>query len=146
MKHLIAIILMACLPAWAYVATPAEIRDECVRQMAAGICTTKPAGVPGADEVIFISGAKPISARAWYDYASLFNEAQPADPAMCDLALLKTSTEPGSDHDIYARAVWTPVKPEAKETPMPSMAPAAAVAALALVVMLATARRKPEPA
>ena len=134
MKHLIALILMVALPAWAYVATPSEIRAECARQMLAGACTTKPSAPPAAGQSMVLAGVGRIDMQAWYDYASLFNEANPADTAMCDLALAKTSTAPGSDHDLYARAVWTPIKPEPQEQGVTSSSIAAAALALPLVV------------
>lgn len=140
MKYLIAILLMAVPSAWAYV-TPAEIHAECVRQMAAGVCTTKPSAPPAAGQSMVIAGVGRISMGAWYDYASLFNEANPQDPAMCDLALLKTATEPGSDHDLYARAVWTPIKPEPKKQTNDALK-AAIVAAAALAFVALIPRRK----
>ena len=143
MKYLLTILLLACAPAWAYVATPAEIQAECVRQMLAGTCTTRPAGKPSPDERIFIAGASPIAASARYDYAVLFNEQNPRDTAMCDLALTKTATAPGSDHDVYARAVWTPIKPIEQPAPTVLALPLAAGAALTTLAFVAlTIRRR----
>ena len=141
MKYLIAILLMAVPSAWAYV-TPAEIYAECVRQMAAGVCTTKPSAPPAAGQSMVIAGVGRISMGAWYDYASLFNEANPQDPAMCDLALAKTATAPGSDHDLYARAVWTPIKPEPQERGNTVQIGVTAVAGAAVLAFAALAPRR----
>lgn len=142
MKKLIPLLLLTCAPAWAYVATPAEIHAECARQMAAGVCTTKPSAPPAAGQSMVIAGVGRIDMQAWYDYASLFNEANPQDPAMCDLALAKTATAPGGDHDLYARAVWTPIKPEPREQGNTVQIGAAAIAGAAVLAFAALAPRR----
>lgn len=89
--------------------TPNAIKSECIRQMEAGICISKPTFTSSkAGQTILISGAGRVSYAAYLDYVEKYNIKSPTDTAMCDLAFFYMKTAPGSDHDKIARAMWTP--------------------------------------
>src|SRR6218665_973234 len=96
-------------PTRAQQASPGAVAGECARQMLAGVCRVKPdrtQALPG--ETLLIGGVGAVSMQAYLDYALLFNEADPQDASMCELALTKMLAEPGGDHDRLARGYWTP--------------------------------------
>lgn len=92
-------------------ASPMDIRAECVRQMAAGICISKPTSSNlKPRQTILLSGAGKVSYAAYLDYVEKYNIKSPTDTSMCDLAWHYMQTAPGSDHDKIARAMWTPAQ------------------------------------
>lgn len=96
--------------------TPGKVSAECVRQMSLGICMVRPDRsklTPG--ETMHIAGVRDVPMAAVADYMDLYDETSPTNPAMCDLALQYMTTEPGSDHDVIARALWTPNDMEGME-------------------------------
>lgn len=126
---------MLCSAAHAQV-SPADVEQECVDQMALGICRVpldRSMIAPG--QTMLLSGVGRVSMAAMADYTDLYNPLVPQDPAMCHLALHYMTTAPGGDHDKIARALWTPV-------PKPDRAPSAvtlASAAIALAMGVAAA-------
>lgn len=58
---------------------------------------------------MLIAGIGRVNYSAYIDYMDKYNPAIPSDPAMCTLALEYMTTEPGSDHDKVARALWLPL-------------------------------------
>lgn len=147
MKKLFTILLLLASNAFAQPATPEAVASECMRQMAMGICSTRPDRstiTPG--QTMLISGVGRVSYSAYMDYMDLFNEAVPSDPAMCDLAMTMMTTKPGSDHDLIARALWTPpveaeTKITASEMVDKALKAAAGLSALMLFGLLAYSRR-----
>lgn len=110
---LIGLGLLLCTGwAWGQAATPQAIAAECVRQMDAGVCVSRPDRtkiVPG--QTLLISGAGRVSYTAYADYMDLYKPSNPGDTAMCQLALRYLNTEPLGDHAKIARALWTPQSP-----------------------------------
>ena len=111
-------------------ATPQELASECEAQMASGICLTL---APSAGP-IHIAGHAPIPARAWNEYVSMVNPANPSDPAMCRYALAKMVEQPGSDYEVTARVLWTPPGSQRESMPEFAASPIAAAALLMCVV------------
>ena len=137
-KLILSLSILSAASAWAF--TPAQVSQECVKQMQAGICMAIPdrsAVTPG--QQMLIAGVGRVNYSAYLDYMDKYNPAMPSDPAMCDLALTKMTAEPGSDHDKVARALWQPV-PEPESAPVGVPIAAAVAGAVAAFVVL---RRKP---
>jgi hypothetical protein len=104
-------VLCAAGSALAQGVTPLQVEQECVRQMEMGICrgVLDPAlAAPG--RTMLIAGVGRVSYAAYMDYLKLYDKKKPMDTAMCHLARRYMTTEPGSDHDKIARALWSPVK------------------------------------
>ena len=141
MKNLIlSLSILAATTANAF--TPQQVSQECVKQMAVGICMAIPdrsAVTPG--QQMLIAGVGRVNYSAYLDYMDKYNPAMPSDPAMCDLALTKMTAEPGSDHDKVARALWQPVpEPEPATITVPVSVPVSAAVA-AGVALFAYRRR-----
>jgi hypothetical protein len=83
---------------------------------------------------MLIAGVGRVQYSAYLDYMDKYNPALPSDPAMCDLALTYMESEPGSEHDLIARALWTP--PPTEQQPV-SVTEFVGKAVLALGVALA---------
>lgn len=97
--------------------SPAQVSKECIRQMSLGICTVRPDRtkiLPG--ETMHIAGVRDVPMTAVADYMDLYDETNPTNPAMCELALQYMTTEPGGDHDVIARALWAPIPYEDMES------------------------------
>ena len=112
MKQLIISLFLLSTSVFAQVA-PIDVVNECIRQMSAGVCMATPdksSIVPG--QTMLISGVGRVSYSAYLDYMDLYNPSMPSDPAMCNLALTYMQNFPGSDHDLIARALWTPAPHE----------------------------------
>ena len=133
MKKLTLLLSFFCLSALAQVA-PVDVAQECMNQMAMGICRVpldRSMIAPG--QTMILSGVGRVSMSALADYTDLYNPTVPQDPAMCHLALHYMTTAPGGDHDKIARAYWTPI-------PKPDRAPSAAsVASAAIAVAMGVA-------
>ena len=118
MKKLI-LLLAFCGSAIAQVA-PIEVAQECISQMSLGICKVpidRAMLAPG--QTMIISGHGRVAMSSMADYTDLYNPAVPTDPAMCDLALHYMTEQPGGDHDLIARSMWTPLpKAEPKQSPV----------------------------
>ena len=80
-----------------------------MRQMEMGICRSVP-DVSGASapRTVLLAGVGRVSYAAYMDYMRLYDRKNPHDTAMCRLALRYMRSEPGSDHDKIARALWSP--------------------------------------
>lgn len=103
--------LCASASALAQGVTPQQVEQECVRQMEAGICRGVPdpaLATPG--RTMLIAGVGRVSGAAYMDYLKLWDKKKPMDTAMCRLARHYMTTEPGSDHDKIARALWSPAR------------------------------------
>jgi hypothetical protein len=115
MKNLLAMLLLFSGAAFAQ--APQAVQGECVRQMNMGLCIAQNDG--SSDPIgssVLITGAGYVPLSAYRDYTRLANENNPQDVAMCDLAYVKMTTEPGGPHDLVARALWTPHEQEVKQT------------------------------
>jgi hypothetical protein len=109
MTPLIPILALIFTHACAQAATPQEVFSECKTQMALGVCITRQEkSTIAPTQTMLISGVGRVSYSAYLDYFNLYNEKNPSDPAMCELALQYMTLEPGGDHDKVARALWTP--------------------------------------
>ncbi len=95
---------------------------------------------------MLLSGVGRVQYSAYLDYMDKYNPAMPSDPAMCDLALVKMTAEPGGDHDKVARALWQPMPEMEPKTDTIDVAAkvGAGVAALAaaFMAMVGLKRRK----
>jgi len=146
MKYLITLFLLTSNLAFGYVA-PSSVASECAKQMAMGVCMATPdrsTATPG--QTMLIAGMGRVQYSAYLDYMDKYNPANPSDPAMCDLALVKMTAEPGSDHDKIARALWQPVpepEPQIELSKVASLA-ATVVASVAAVVGFVTLRKRRE--
>ena len=131
-KLILALSVMCSGSAMAQVA-PTDVAQECMNQMALGICKVpidRTMIAPG--QTMIISGHGRVSMSAMADYTDLYNPAVPTDPAMCDLALHYMTEQPGGDHDKIARAYWTPIpKPEPQSNAV-TIASAAIAAAMGI--------------
>jgi hypothetical protein len=109
MRILFCTVSLACSAVIAQPVAPEDVAAECVKQMAMGICTTKPdRSAVARGQTMLISGVGRVAYSAYLDYMDLYNSKNPSDPAMCKLALRYMVTQPGGDHDKIARALWTP--------------------------------------
>lgn len=103
--------LFAVAGAQAQGVTPLQVEQECVRQMEIGICRSVPdPAVSAPGRTMLIAGVGRVSWAAYMDYLKLYDKKRPSDTAMCRLARHYMTTEPGSDHDKIARALWSPVQ------------------------------------
>jgi len=109
-KHFVLTLLFVnCTCLSAKPATPEQVATECERQMSTGICITRPdRSTISPGQTMLLSGFGRVSYSAYLDYLDLYNPKFPSDPAMCRLALHYMKTQPGSDHDKIARAMWSP--------------------------------------
>jgi hypothetical protein len=121
-------------------ATPQAIHAECVAQMQAGVCLT----ITPTRDPITVAGLGVIQPGAWNRYAALYNPVRPNDPSMCHLALDEMTAHPGSDMDVTARILWTPVLPTEQPAPVSvdAVAPVAVTAALMLALVWRMRGRK----
>lgn len=105
------LVLCAAGGALAQGVTPQQVEQECVRQMEMGICRSVPdAALATPGRTMLIAGVGRVSYAAYMDYLKLYDKKKPLDTAMCHLARHYMVTEPGSDHDKIARALWSPVQ------------------------------------
>lgn len=145
MKKLLISLIVFSNFAFAQV-SPQSVAAECTKQMAAGICMAIPdhsSVAPG--QQMLIAGIGRVNYSAYIDYMDKYNPAIPSDPAMCKLALEYMTTEPGSDHDKVARALWLPLpEPEKSFVDVAATASASLGAASAafLTAFLVLRRRK----
>ena len=58
---------------------------------------------------ILISGAGRVPYKAYSEYTDKINDKNPNDFSMCYLARHYMMTNPGSDQDKIARALWKPL-------------------------------------
>lgn len=105
---LLSLLLCGCTN-FVSVDTPRAVASECVRQMESGLCLSRPEESSSSrNEDFILSGVGVVRYSAYREYLDLYDIKRPTDTAMCDLAYKKMITQPGSDYDKIARALWTP--------------------------------------